>query len=400
MNLAIFGAHPAFEHPQHVGGPIVEPDTRERFHKMADDAFGRNWLTNDGPLLRRLEEEVARIHKVRNVIAVSNGTVAQTVLQQAMGLNGGGAAVVSGNTFVSTARCCTNAVMRVCFADCEKDSLNMDPASAALCVAQDTRVLIPTHVFGRFADLPKLTALARQYGIAMFADAAHTFGCTHDGVYAGGAGIPEFMSFHATKFFSTIEGGAILTNDDALAFECRAVRNFGHDPVSGIITRVGTNAKLSEIHAAFGLASLPALEARRALLRSIYETYCAELAGVPGIDVYPLGEKDINNHRYFALFVRPDAGLTRRELEQTLLRENVLVRLYFAPGVHRLPVYAGPDGAPAATLPNTNRALDSILCLPTSFTPDLEPIPAARRIAALIREALDRAPAIHKALCG
>lgn len=384
MDLAIFSGKPRFATPQHVGGPIVEAETRERFHRMTDEAFARNYLTNDGPFARRLEEEVASRHGVRHAVLVANATLAQLVLMKAMAIPPGDA-VVSSNTFVSTAHICEWLGLRPVFADLDPGTLNLDPADLDRCLTPDTRVVIPTHVFGVFADVAAIRRRAEAVGARVLVDAAHAFDCDTDGVPPGHAGVPEFVSFHATKFFSTIEGGAILTQDDALAREVRELRNFGFtDP--GIVTNTGTNAKASELNAAFGLASLPALPGRQAALREVRELYEVGLSDIPGLRIHPLDERGRNNYRYFAVFVEDAFGASRDAVQQALRRENVLARLYFHPGCHRVPYYRRrfPDSPP---LPATERALDSILCLPTSFV-DVdagEAVPAIARLLAEIR---------------
>ncbi len=387
MELAIHTGKPHFEITQHVGGPIVEPETAARFHRLSDEAFGRNYLTNNGPLLRTLEEEVAARHRVAHAVVVNNATIAQMILLKAMGLDRG-EAVVSANTFVATPHSCLWQGMKVRFADIDPVTLAMSAADFERKITPDTTAVIPTHVFGVFADMPAIKTIADRRGIHVLADAAHAFDCDRAGIMAGGFGAPEFISFHATKFFSTLEGGAIVTNDDELARELRALRDFGHDR-PGETGMLGINAKVSEIHAAFGLASLPALEERRALLETIRQTYIDELSGVSGVRIHPIGADGRNNFRYFALFVEEGFGLPRDVVLEVLKRENIAIQLYFYPGCQRLGYYRRTCPEMVEGLPEADRALGSILCLPTSFV-HAEPIASARAIAAVIRTAQRR----------
>ncbi|MDR1744834.1 MAG: aminotransferase class I/II-fold pyridoxal phosphate-dependent enzyme [Planctomycetota bacterium] len=374
--LAALGGDPLFAVPQHVGGPIVEPETRERFHRLADGAFTRNHLTNNGPLATRLEEEVARRHACGDAVFVANATLAQMILMKALGLESG-EAVVSANTFVATAHACGWLGVRPVFCDIDPVTLNLDPVDAERRLTEQTRAVIPTHVFGVFADMESLSSLCRRHNLILFADAAHAFDCTRGKTFAGGFGAPEFLSFHATKYFSSLEGGAILTGDSSLAAELRAVRNFGFNR-PGDSGLSGINAKGSEISAAFGLASLPALPERRRRLRAIHDVYRKELAGIAGLRIHDVDAAGRNNYRYFSLFVEEDFPLRRDVVWQVLRRENIMVRRYFHPGCHRMTFYKERDGG--GSLPVADKMLGAILSLPTSFV-ETDPIKGAEAIA-------------------
>ncbi|MDR1520193.1 MAG: DegT/DnrJ/EryC1/StrS family aminotransferase [Planctomycetota bacterium] len=394
MDLAVFSGSPFFAVPQHVGGPVVEPEVREGFHRLADAAFGRNQLTNSGPLAARLEEEVAVRHRVGDAVLVANATLAQMLLLRALGLTSG-EALLSANTFVSTAHACEWLGMRPIFCDIDPDTLNLSPVDCERKITAAARAIIPTHVFGVMADMPVLADMAARRGVRLLADAAHAFDCDFGGVPPGGFGAPEFISFHATKYFSSLEGGVILTGDPALADELRILRNFGFSrPFDAC--GCGINAKMSEISAAFALASLPFLDRRRRGLGEVHAAYRRELADVPGLRIHPVDRLGRNNYRYFALFVDESAfGLSRDGLLEALRLENVLARHYFYPGCHRMGYYQ--DRLPRPELPATDRALAAIMALPTSFV-GLEPVAAAKSIAGLIQAIHERAGEVGLAL--
>lgn len=393
MNLAILTSRPGFATPQHVGGPIVEPETRRRFHQFSDEAFDRNYLTNDGPLSRRLEEEVAARHGVRHAVFMANATLAELVLLKALDLPPG-EAVVAADTFISTPHMCEWLGLKPVFCDIDSATLAMTPETCAAKLTDKTRLIIPTHVFGVMSDLPALAALAAERGVKLVADAAHCFDCDRAGVPPGASGVPEYVSFHATKFFSTIEGGAVFTDDDALAEKLRMMRNFGFDRTAQS-QFAGTNAKASEINAAFGLASLPALPARLEHLAAIRQVYLRHLSRVPGLRIHDMDAAGRNNYRYFAVFIEDDFGAERDAVHEALRRENVLTRLYFAPGCHRIPHYQRQRKQTTPTsLPATERALDTIICLPTSFV-DVDPEDGARRVAELLLAIREQAPAVR-----
>ncbi len=381
MELCIHSGTPLFATPQYVGSPIVEDETQARFHRLIDDVFARNYFTNNGPLLQRLEEEVAKRHKVRHAVIVSNATLAQVLVLRAMKLNQG-EAIVAGNTFVATPHGCAWEGMRIRYADLQPETLNMDPDDVERKIGPETKAIIPTHIFGVFADMKRLRDIANRHDVALLADAAHCFDCDQAGVMAGGFGVAEWISFHATKFFSTVEGGAIVTNDDALARELKLLRDFGRI-APGPYSALGLNCKESEIHAAFGLASLPVLEERRQLLGQVRQAYMDVLDGIPGIRVHPVGATGRNNYRYFALLVGPEFGVPRDVLAEVLKRENMILQEYFYPGCQRLEYYRRLDPAMAESLPVTDAMLESILCLPTAFR-TVDPIASAKAVAGLV----------------
>jgi dTDP-4-amino-4,6-dideoxygalactose transaminase len=360
--------------------PIVEPDTRERYHRLMAEAFERNWLTNDGPLVRQLEDELAALHAVRHCALVCNGTIAQVLLLHALDLRGD--VVLPSFTFAATAHACVWQGLTPVFCDISPDSLMAGPREVELALTPATRAVIGVHLFGNVSDVDGLASTCARRSITLVFDAAHAIGCSRGDVPIGRFGQAEFLSFHATKAFSTFEGGAVLTNDAALDGRIRALRNFGfrgYDDVAWL----GLNGKLSESAAAFGLASLPALEGRRERCRTIYEAYRDRLAPVPGVRVLPVGEHGRSNYHYVPVLIDVEVfGLSRDLLYRLLWAENVHARRYFYPGLHRMAAYA--HHAPAVSLPVTEAASEQILCLPSGFA---DPIPTVERIVDLLLEA-------------
>ncbi len=392
MEPAILGGKPQFTASQPVGYPLVEKETQQRFHRLMDGVFARNFYTNDAPLLRRLEDELAARFNVAAAVAVANATAGQMLLMKAMSIESG-QVIVSANTFIATAHVCEWLGAEPRFADIDPTSLCLDPEQFDQPAFDKATAIIPTHVFGVMADLPALARLATARDWKILADAAHAFDSQRDGIKPGGFGIPEFLSFHATKFFSTFEGGAILTNDAALAQALRELRNFGFAGFDNV-DALGINAKMNESCAAFGLASLPALEERRAKLAAVYDKYVETLAAVPGLHVHDL-KQNWTNHRYFAVFIEPDFGLDRDSVNTALWRENILARRYFFPGCHRMPYYAAKRKPPL--LPHCDELLGKILCLPTSFD-SVDWLKGAARTAQALAAIQENAKAIAREL--
>jgi len=265
------------------------------------------------------------------------------------------------------------------------------PAEIERALTPATRAVIGVHLFGNVCDVSGLEDLCFQRELALVFDSAHAFGCTVGEVPVGRFGRAEVLSFHATKAFSTFEGGAVLTSDGELDSRIRLLRNFGfrgYDDVAWL----GLNGKLSESAAAFGLASLPAFEGRRELCRRIYQAYRERLAAIPGLELVSVGARGRSNHHYVPVLVDAGAfGLTRDELCELLWSENVLARRYFHPGVHRMAAYAAAGRPPS--LPVTESVSERILCLPSGFP---EPEATVERLAGLLAEARGAAPEIRR----
>ena len=389
MSLALLGGDPAFPKPLAVGAPIVEPETRERYHRLMAEAFERNWLTNDGPLVRQLEEEIARLHGVRHCALVCNATIAQVLLLRALDLQG--EVVLPSFTFVATAHACVWQGLTPVFCDVSPDSLMAGPAEVERALTPGTRAVIGVHLFGNVCDAEGLASTCARHGLVLVFDAAHAFGCSRGETPIGSSGRAEILSFHATKAFSTFEGGAVLTNDPDLDARIRALRNFGfrgYDDVAWL----GLNGKLPESSAALGLASLPVLEERRVRCRAIYELYRDRLRDVPGVEVLAVGKEGRSNYHYVPVLVDAEAfGVSRDLLYRLLWAENVLARRYFHPGLHRMAAYA--KGVPTVSLPVTEGVSERILCLPSGFA---DPIPTVEKIVALFREARTRAEELRR----
>ena len=365
VNLAVFGEPPVFAVPQNVGFPIVEEDTRQRFHTLVDEAFARNHLTNDGPFLRQLETKIADLQRVEHCAAVSNGTAAQMLIMKAMNLQG--EVILPSFTFVATVQACLWQNLTPVFCDISRDTLTIDPDKVEKLITPKTSAVIGVHLFGNFCDVDRLTTICRKHGIKLVFDAAHSFGCTLEETPVGGFGDAEFLSFHATKFFSTFEGGAVLTNDANLDHQIRSMRNFGFRSFDDVPS-IGINAKMNEASAAMGLASLPAITGRIKRLKEIHGMYSKALEVIPGIDLLRVGDRETSNYHYVVVMVdKKKFGVSRDVLASVMWKENVFVRKYFHPGCHRMQFYREAFPDVTWTLPVTEDISDRVLCLPSNL---------------------------------
>jgi dTDP-4-amino-4,6-dideoxygalactose transaminase len=358
-DLAILGGRPAFPEPLHVGRPNV-PD-RARLLERINDLLDRRWLSNDGPYVRELEMVVARRIDVRHCVAVCNGTLGLELAARAADLSG--EVIVPAFTFVATAHALQWQGITPVFADIDPDTHNVDPAQVEALVTPRTTGILAVHVWGRPCDVSALSAIARRHRLRLLFDAAHALGCSAGGRMLGGFGDAEVLSFHATKSVNSFEGGAVVTNDDALAARVRAMRNFGLAGEDHVIS-VGTNAKLSEVAAAMGLTSLEGMAEVVGVNRRNYGRYREGLADLPGVRLVRYDPAEQHSHQFVVLEINAAAArLGRDELRDVLRAEGVLARRYFYPGCHRLEPYRSAPGA--RPLPRTDAVAARVLSLPT-----------------------------------
>jgi dTDP-4-amino-4,6-dideoxygalactose transaminase len=377
QDLAINGAPPAFEHPLHVGRPNI--GSRELFMNHVSDIFERRWLSNNGPMVQELEQRVADLHGVKHCVAMCNGTVALEIAIRALGMEG--EVIVPSYTFIATAHSLHWQAITPVFADIDPVTHNLDPAAVRRMITPRTTGIIGVHLWGRGAPVDELQAIADEHGLKLMFDAAHAFGCSYKGKMIGNFGACEVLSFHATKFFNTFEGGAVVTNDDELAETMRLMRNFGFVAMDKVV-HPGTNGKMIEVAAAMGLVNLDAIDGVIAANRRNHQTYSEALSGLPGVSLLAFDEDERNNYQYAVMEVGEDCPVSRDRIIETLHAENIRARKYFWPGCHNMQPYRDLYPHAGLLLPNTQRVADSVVVLPTGTTMDDEMV---NDVAAVIR---------------
>ena len=388
--LAVLGGTPAFNEPVHVGRPNL--GDRSRFMARVEGMFDRLWLTNNGPLVAEFESVVASIAGVRHCIATCNGTLALEIAVRAAGLTG--EVVTTPFTFVATPHSLRWQGITPVFADVDPMTHNLDPVQVERKITERTTGILGTHVWGRPCAVDALTDIADSHGLPLLFDASHGLGCASEGRMIGGFGTAETFSFHATKFVHSFEGGAIVTNDDALAERARLIRNFGfadYDRVESI----GTNGKMAEVAAAMGLTSLESRDHFIAVNHRNHEAYSRELADVPGLAVMRYDDTSVTTKQYVVIELDETAALTRDQLHQVLWAENVLARRYFHPGCHRMEPYRSEQEPERLHMPQTDRLARTCLTLPTGTAVDCDDIAV---IAGLIKRAMEGGQAVARAL--
>ncbi len=322
----------------------------------------RRWLTNNGPVVQAFEREVAQFLGVRHCVAMCNGTIALEIAIRALGLTG--EVIVPSWTFIATAHALHWQGITPVFADIDPVTHNLDPDAVREKITPRTTGIIGVHLWGRPAPVDELQELADEHGCKLMFDAAHAFGCAYRGKSIGNFGACEVLSFHATKVFNSMEGGAVVTNDDALAESMRLMRNFGFSGYDNVIYS-GTNGKMPEINAATGLVNLEALSVFVEANRNNYRTYAETLSDLPGVDLIEYRDVENPNYQYVVVEIDDDLPVTRDEILAALHAENILARKYFWPGCHMMLPYRDlyPDAGLA--LPNTKTVSESVIVLPT-----------------------------------
>jgi dTDP-4-amino-4,6-dideoxygalactose transaminase len=382
LTLAILGGTPAFQELQHVGRPNL--GDRAAMLRRVNEIFDRRWFTNNGPLAQEFEARIQKLVGVKHCVAMCNATIALEIAIRALELRG--EVIVPAYTFIATAHALQWQEITPVFADMDPRTQNLDPAGIERLITPRTTGIIGVHVWGRPCDTQAIEAIAAKHQLKVMYDAAHAFGCSHRGKVIGNFGSCEVFSFHATKFINCFEGGAVVTNDDALATKLRLMRNFGFAGYDKVIYP-GTNGKLTEVCAAMGLTSLEAMDEIIAVNRRNYEAYRQGLQGLPGITLNQYDAKERRNYQYIVVEVDDtQATLNRDELVAVLQAENVLARKYFWPGCHQMEPYRSLQPNASLLLPQTEKVAARIMVLPTGTAVGVSDI---HTICGLVRAALE-----------
>jgi dTDP-4-amino-4,6-dideoxygalactose transaminase len=360
-DLAVFGGRPAFDNPLHVGAPNIGDRTRLR--ERINDLLDRRWLSNRGPYVQEFEKRVADLLGVRHCIVTCNATLALEIAIRALDLRG--EVIVPAFTFIATAHALQWQEITPVFCDIDPRTYTLDPDRVTDMITPRTTGILGVHLWGRPCDVESFAALARAYHLKLLFDARHAFGGTHRGRRIGSFGDAEVFSFHATEFLNTFEGGAITTNNDALATRARLMTNFGFVEYDKVI-HVGTNGKMNEMSAAMGLTSLESMDAFIAVNARNYRQYREAVAQLPGVVLLAHDESECCNYQNVVVEIAPRiTGISRDDLVRILHAEGVLARRYFYPGCHRMEPYRSYFPHAGLLLPETEKLATRVLSLPT-----------------------------------
>lgn len=360
-DLAYFSGIPLFPEPLHVGRPNI--GNRERLLERFNDLLDRRWLTNGGPYVQEFERKIELLLGVKHCIAMCNATVALEITSRALGLEG--EVIIPSFTFVATAHALQWQQITPVFCDIDPLTHNLDPKRIEELITPRTTGIMGVHVWGRPCAVDKLTEIAHRHDLKLMYDSAHAFGCSWNGQMIGNFGAAEVFSFHATKFFNTFEGGAVVTNDDELAARIQLMTNFGFKTYD-TVAYLGTNGKMSEISAAMGLTGLESFHEFIAANYQNYQTYQQLLSGLAGINMINYDESEKNNYQYIVIEIDEEiTHIGRDKLNDILHAENILSRRYFYPGCHQMQPYISDFPNAGLELPETEKLTQKVLQLPT-----------------------------------
>lgn len=302
---------------------------KEKYQSYVDRIFQSGWLTNNGSLLQELERRLADYLGVKNIILVANGSFALQLAYKALALEG--EVITTPFSFAATTSTLAWEGLKPVFADINSETFNIDPAQIEAQINPNTSAIVPVHVFGNPCDVDAIQAIADKHKLKVVYDAAHAFGSEYKGQSVLNYGDISTLSFHSTKLFHTIEGGAVITSDDELAKKIRTMINFGITSATTIET-VGTNAKMNEFEAAMGLCVLDDIDYIREQRANIWQKYMQSLAS--HFTIQKWNEYGRNNHAYAPILFNNEKQLLQAEAK---LKENdILARRYFYPSLDTL----------------------------------------------------------------
>jgi dTDP-4-amino-4,6-dideoxygalactose transaminase len=348
----------------YVTQPFLPP--LEEFLPYLEQIWGSKWLTNGGPFHQELEKKLAEYLGVEHLALFANGTLALVTALQALRI--AGEVITTPFSFVATAHSLLWNGIKPVFVDIHPKTFNLDPEKIEAAITPHTTAIMPVHVYGKPCDVEKIQKIADIYGLKIIYDAAHAFGVNYKGKSLLKHGDLSTLSFHATKVFTTFEGGAIVCPDAKTKKRIDDLKNFGY---AGEVTVVapGINAKMNELQAAFGLLQLKHIDSALDRRREIDAHYRTQLSSVTGISCPPLPADTIYNHAYFPILIEKEYPLSRDELNDTLRQHGIFARRYFYPLISDFPMYRGLPSATASNLPAAKKAAEHVLCLP--IYPDL-----------------------------
>ncbi len=369
------------EGPLYVTRPYLPP--LDELLPLLAEIWESRILTNHGPFHQRFERELCALFGVDNISLVANGMLALSAVIDAAGV--GGEVITTPYSFVATTHAVRMGNLEPVFVDIRRSDLNIDPALIEAAITPRTSAIVAVHCYGNPCDVEAIEAIAARHGLMVIYDAAHAFGVRRHGRSVLSYGDFATLSFHATKTFTTFEGGAVIAGSAAGKQAVDSFSNFGiADEVS--IPLIGTNAKMNEFSAALGVLQLRHFETVRQARKRIDGLYRERLAGICGIECLPIPEGVEPNFTYFPIFVTSDFATDRDGLYERLKAEGIYARRYFYPLLSSLPMYGDRPSAAAANLPVATIAAEQILCLP--IFPDLSD-PDLERVLSVIRSAAD-----------
>jgi len=326
------------------------------------DIWDRKWLTNNGCYHQKLEKALCEYLKVPYVSLFTNGTIPLICALQALRITG--EVITTPYSFVATTHALWWNGIKPVFVDVDPKTCNIDPNKIEAAITPKTTAIMPVHVYGMPCDTQSIQDIAYKYGLKVIYDAAHAFGVEINGKSILNEGDISTLSFHATKVYNTIEGGALISHDKNTKDRIDYLKNFGFAGETTIVAP-GINGKMDEVRAAYGLLNLKNVDEAILLRREIADRYRNGLDGILGISCIRDIEGVRHNYSYFPIFVNKDKyGISRDELYYKMQKYNIFGRRYFYPLISSFSTYRGLESAQIDNLKNANQLSNTVICLP------------------------------------
>lgn len=346
--------------PITVTQPCLPP--LEEFMPYLQQIWQNKWLTNNGPLHQQLEKELAEYLGVKYISVFSNGTLALITALQALNITG--EVITTPFSFVATTHSLWWNKITPVFVDIEPKFLNLDPTKIEAAITPQTTAIMPVHVYGNPCEVDEIQGIADKHGLKVIYDAAHAFGVKKDGDSILNYGDLSVLSFHATKVYSTIEGGAIICHTEEMKHHIDNLKNFGFRGET-VVEEPGINAKLNEVQAAYGLLQLKYVDGFIARRKEITELYRSLLKDISGIRFLDDMEGVTHGYSYFPILIDKEKfGKSRDEVYEHLKSHNIYSRRYFYPLISSFEPYNTLEGSTPNNLKVAHKAAENVLCLP------------------------------------
>lgn len=332
------------------------------FNEMLQQIWNSKWITNNGSFHKQLEKELADYLKVPYISLFTNGTLPLITALQALRITG--EVITTPYSFVATTHSLWWNGCKPVFVDIDPATGNIDPDKIEAAITPQTQAIMPVHVYGKPCDTKHIQEIADKYGLKVIYDAAHAFGVEVNGESILNAGDMSTLSFHATKVYNSIEGGALVMQDERTKKRIDYLKNFGFAGEVEVVAP-GINSKMDEMRAAYGLLNLKQVDAAIEARHQIAIQYREALRPVEGISFMDDMPNVKHNYSYFPIFIDAEKyGMTRDELYFKMKGQNVLGRRYFYPLISEFTTYRGLPSANPENLPNAHKMADTVICLP------------------------------------
>ena len=334
----------------------------DEFHEMLKEIWDSKWVTNNGSFHKRLEAALAEYLKVPYVSLFTNGTLPLITALQALRITG--EVITTPYSFVATTHALWWNGIKPVFVDIDWKTGCMDPNKIEAAITPKTTAIMPVHVYGKPCNIKAIQDIANKYGLKVIYDAAHAFGVEVNGESILNAGDMSTLSFHATKVYNTLEGGAMVMHDAETKKRIDYLKNFGFAGETEVVAP-GINSKMDEVRAAYGLLNLKQVDAAIEARHQVAIKYREALKDVPGIEYWDDLPGVKHNYSYFPIFVHEkEYGKTRDELYFKMKEQGILSRRYFYPLISEFSTYRGLESAKPENLPVAHKMANSVICLP------------------------------------